>query len=160
VLKKCHINRLSIYMVIIFAVFLSFYAADASAFEASAFEAAAFEAKTLSDLEMEEIYGGYGGNIPFLGVEFGTMVMTAEGTGTAISGGGYSIYDGEITNVYPLASGLIDLDISDNMGLTFTNVTLGNNNLSYICNYINIELTNIHVDNIGKLNMFMTGGLH
>ena len=60
-LRKWHINRLSIVVVIIFTIFLTFYAAQ---------DATAFEAVQLTDIEMEEINGGFnGGNFLYFGMD-------------------------------------------------------------------------------------------
>jgi len=146
VLRKWHINRLSMVIVIILAVFLSFYTVDAAAFEAAAFEAPASEPKPLSDLEMEEIYGG----TPFLNIEFATMFDTADGgRGTTIASG-YCKFGYDEPNVYQNAAGIINLNVTDNVGYPMINVALGNNIRQYVWNYINIELTNIHVENIAQ----------
>ena len=60
-LRKWHINRLSMVVVIIFTIFLTFYAAQ---------DATAFEAVQLTDIEMEEINGGFnGGNFLYFGMD-------------------------------------------------------------------------------------------
>ena len=140
-LRKWHVNRLSMVVVIIFTIFLTFYAAQ---------DATAFEVAPLTDIEMEEISGGFqmqNGSFVYFGID---VIMddfyTSEYdtiTGPGILGG---------INI------LGSLNIKENIGITTTGVIVGNNNI--LTQTINIGLAHFQVTSADQIKPILSNWTH
>ena len=152
-LRKWHINRLSMVVVIIFTIFLSCYAAQ---------DATAFDAVPLEDLEMEEISGGFnGGNFLYFGMEVLNMGYYANNNP---SGSAVTLPNEFTTNYNKLevsgVSGLINSNVSDNIGFTNVGVILGDNNTQTLQQFVNISLANFQVTSTDQIKPILSHWTH
>ena len=144
--RKCHINRLSMVMVIIFAVFLSFYAADA----------AAFEAVPLTDIEMEEISGGFnGGDFLYFGIDYSIFGNVATNNNGSLGGGTVGLPT-TTTLAYKNVVGNINASVIDNIGITSVNFALGNDITQNITTIFNISLATFHVNSTDQIKPILS----
>ena len=132
-LKKWHIHRLSIVVIILFTMFLVFYTAkDAAAFDGGAL---------ISDIEMEEtVAGGFmNGNFVYFSMDF-MGPSSSIGNLTGFMGNHHGL--GGITKDIDL-----NLNVADNFGLTTVGVIIGNNNYLDLGVTLNLNLSTIQVAN-------------
>ena len=150
-LRKWHINRLSMVVAIIFTIFLSCYAAQ---------DATAFDAVPLEDLEMEEISGGFnGGNFLYFGMEVLNMGYYANNNPS-----GSALPNEFTTNYNQLnsgdVSGLINSNVSGNIGFTNVGVILGDNNTQTLQQFVNISLANFQVTSTDQIKPILSHWTH
>jgi len=148
VLKKWQTNRLSMVIAIIFAVFLTFYAAQ---------DVTAFEAVSLTDIEMEEINGGFnGGNFLYFGIDVMHLQYCANNTpsDSAVT------LPNEFTNYnkleVPGVSGFINSNVSDNIGFTNVGVILGDGNTQMLQQNVNISLAQFQVTSADQIQPILS----
>jgi len=162
VLKKWHIHRLSVIIIILFTIFLVCYAAkDAAAFEGGV---------PISDIEMEETLGGFqmpNGNFVYFSMDVMHMDYFAHndpasssstGTPASILGDQSELLNN--TNLSaPGVAGTIT-NVTNNIGFTNVGVILGNNNVQHLINYLNLNLAFFQVTNPNHIKPVMSNWMH
>lgn len=165
-LKKWHIHRLSVVVIILFAIFFVFYAAkDAAAFDGGV---------PISDIEMEETHGGFqmpNGNFLYFSMDIMHMeylahnnpaIPTSTGTLPGITGDQSDLLNNtnyETLSV-PGVTGVINPNVINNVGLTNIGVILGNNNVMKLFNYLDINLAFFQVTNPNHIKPVLSNWLH
>jgi len=166
VLKKWHLHRLSVVVIILFTIFLVCYAAkDAAAFEGGV---------PISDIEMEETHGGFqmpNGNFVFFSMDFMHMDYLAHNDPTSPSGSG--ILPGILgdqgeplnntnfeTLSVPGVTGVINNNVTNNIGFTNVGVILGNNNVQQLYNFLNLNLAFFQVTNPDHIKPVLSNWMH
>jgi hypothetical protein len=166
VLKKWHLHRLSIVVSILFTIFLVCYAAkDATAFDGGV---------PISDIEMEETHGGFqmpNGNFVFFSMDFMHMDYLAHNdpAGPSSSGilPGILGDQGELLNntnfetlSVPGVAGVINNNVTNNIGFTNVGVILGNNNVQQLFNFLNLNLAFFQVTNPDNIKPVLSNWMH
>jgi hypothetical protein len=163
VLKKWHIYRLSLVVIILVTMFLVCYAAkDAAAFDGGI---------PISDIEMEETHGGFqmpNGNFVFFSMNLLQMDYLAynnpAGTPdtdalTGILGSNLTpqIKQVEIGDLHGIVNSHIgEVSVENNIGLTSVAVALGNNITQKIWNIVDIDLLNFQVSNPDQIKPILS----
>lgn len=155
-LKKWHIHRLSLVLMIIFTMFLVCYAAkDAAAFDGGI---------PISDIEMEETHGGFqmpNGNFVYFSMDFMHMEYLAYNEPSRIWAGSDVLGMG---NQYPLetagVAGVINSNVLNNVGFTNVGMIVGNNNILQLANYLNLNLAFFQVTNPNLIKPVLSNWLH
>ena len=166
-LKKWHIHRLSVVVIILFTMFLVCTAAkDAAAFDGGV---------PISDIEMEETHGGFqmpNGNFLYFTMDFMHMEYLAHndsaipdaGTLTSILGDQSRLLNdpGNGTFSAPGVAGLInnDVDVAGNIGLTNVAVAIGNGITQHLANYVDIDLLTFQVTNQDQIKPILSNWMH
>ena len=165
-LKKWHIHRLSLVVIILFTMFLVCYAAkDAAAFDGGV---------PISDIEMEETHGGFqmpNGNFLYFTMDFMHMEYLAHNDAglpnadalTSILGDQSSLLNNEPGNgtfSVPGVAGVINNYVANNIGFTNVAVAMGNDITQTLCNYLNINLLTFQVTNQDQIKPVLSNYLH
>jgi hypothetical protein len=164
VLKKWHIHRLSVVVIILFTMFLVCYAAkDAAAFDGGV---------PISDIEMEETHGGFqmpNGNFLYFNMDFMHMEYLAHndpatnpGTLASILGDQSDILNNTNNETLsaPGVTGVINNYVADNIGLTNVAVAMGDNITQKLVNYLNINLLTFQVTNQDQIKPVLSNWMH
>jgi len=166
VLKKWHLHRLSVVVIILFTIFLVCYAAkDAAAFDGGV---------PISDIEMEETHGGFqmpNGNFVYFSMDVIHMDYLAHndpasplssGTLAGILGDQSDMLNNKDygTLSVPGVSGVINNNVTNNIGFTNVGVILGNNNVQQLYNYLNLNLAFFQVTNPDHIKPVLSNWMH
>ena len=164
-LKKWHIHRLSLVVIILFTMFLVCYAAkDAAAFDGGV---------PISDIEMEETHGGFqmpNGNFLYFSMDFMHMEYLAHndsafpnaGALTSILGDQSELLNNTNNETVSAAgvTGVIHNYVADNIGLTNVAVAMGDNITQKLINYLNINLLTFQITNQDQIKPVLSNYLH
>lgn len=156
-LKKWHIHRLSVVVIILFTMFIVCYAAkDAAAFEGGV---------PISDIEMEETHGGFqmpGGNFLYFSMD----IMHVEYFGTNIPDGSPPIIDlpdemyANASEIDAPGVGGAITEVYGNHGFTNVGVIVGNNNTQMLQQYINLSMAFFEVSSPDLVKPVLSNWLH
>jgi len=157
VLKKWHIHRLSIVVIILFTIFFIFDSAkDAAAFDGGV---------PISDLEMEETRGGFqmsnNGNFVYFSMDFMHMEYLAYKDPSSSIWAGSEFLGNQLPPIEtPGVSGVINSNVLNNAGLTNVGMIVGNNNVLELANYLNLNLAFFQVTNPNFIKPVLSNWLH
>jgi len=166
VLKKWHIHRLSVVFSILFAILMVFCAVK---------NAAAFDGGVpISDIEMEETRGGFqmpNGNFVYFSMDFMHMDYMAHNDPSTSSTGAQTGILGDQNGLLNNTkfetmfsktgvSGVINADVTNNVGFTNVGMILGNNNIQQLINNIEINLGFFQVASPDQIKPVLSNWLH
>jgi hypothetical protein len=166
VLKKWHIQRLSVIATILFTIFFVCYATkDAVAFDGGV---------PISDIEMEETHGGFqmpNGNFVYFSMDVAHMDYLAHnGPATPSSSETLASFLGDQSDTLkytnyetlsvPGVAGIINNNVANNVGFTNVGVILGNNNVQQLFNYLNLNLAFFQVTNADHIKPVLSNWMH
>jgi hypothetical protein len=154
-------------VIILFTIFLVCYAAkDAAAFDGGV---------PISDIEMEETHGGFqmpNGNFLYFTMDVMHMEYLAHNNpASPPDTGALASFLGNQSNVLnntnyeklpevPGVGGLINNDVTNNVGFTNVGVILGNNNVQNLYNFLNLNLAFFQVTSPNHIKPVLSNWLH
>lgn len=166
-LKKQHTHRLSIAAIIFFTIFLVCNTPNI---------AAAFDGGVpISDIEMEETHGGFqipNGNFLYFSMDVMHMdYLEHNNPSNPPSTGTLASFLGDQSSVLnntnyeklpevPGVGGVINSNVTNNVGFTNVGVILGNNNVQQLYNFLNLNLAFFQVTNPDHIKPVLSNWLH